>query len=340
MTDRVGVGVIGVGLMGRRHAENAARRIEGARLVGVYDAAHEVARRVAADVGGVAAASADELLGREDVRVVVIASPSRYHADHAVAALGAGKDVLLEKPMALTLADCDRVIAAAERGRARLQIGFMRRYDPAYAEAHRLIRSGALGQPVLYTASSRDREPARVPPADDVAEVLLESAIHDFDGARWLLGDEPARTTVVAGAVRYGGSSSETPGATLTTLEFARGALAIVETYRGAGYAYDIRTEIVCADGTVTIGDRPGDPSGRIEERLVIRTPQAETTVSVPGWLARFADAYLAELADVVAGARDRRPVGVTGADGKAAVAIALAGVSSFARRHPEPVPT
>jgi predicted dehydrogenase len=323
----VGVGVIGVGLMGRRHAENAARRVEGARLVAVFDAAHDVARRVAADLGARAAGSVEELLADRDVTVVVVASPSRYHAGHAVDALGAGKDVLLEKPMALTLADCDRVIEAARHSGSRLQIGFMRRYDPPYAEAHRLIRSGALGEPVLYVGSSRDREAVTWPAADDVAEILLESAIHDLDGARWLLGDEAARASVVASAARYGGSSGDTPGAALTTLEFARGALAIVETYRGAGYAYDIRTEVVCAEGTVMIGDRPTG-------RLLVRTPQGETAVRIPGWLERFGDAYLAELADFVDGARAGRPPAITAADGRAAVAIALAGVASFASRE------
>lgn len=324
MTDRLGVGVIGVGSMGRRHAENAARRVHGARLVAVFDAAQELARRVASDLDAVAAASIDELLARDGVAAVVIASPSRYHAAHAIAALEAGRDVLLEKPMALTLADCDSAIAAADRSGARLQVGFMRRYDPAYAEAYRLIRSGALGAPLLYAGSSRDRDAGRLPPADDVAEVLLESAIHDFDGARWLLGGEVIRASTAA-AARHGGEGPAA-GATLTTLELVRGALGTIETYRGARYGYDIRSEVVCEQGTVMIGDRP---SGR----LVVRTPQGVAETGDPGWLERFGDAYAAELADFVAGARDRRPPAITGADGKAAVAIALAGVSSFASR-------
>lgn len=330
MTDRVGVGVIGVGLMGRRHAENAARRVDGARLAAVHDAAGGVARRVAADLGTVACGSIEDLLARDDVRVVVVASPSRYHAEHAIAALEAGKDVLLEKPMALTLADCDRVIDAAERARGRLQIGFMRRYDPPYAEAHRLIRSGALGPPLLYTASSRDREPGPTPPADDIADILLDSAIHDFDGARWLLADEAVRASTAACAARHGGARSAA-GAAVTTLEFARGALATVETFRGARYAYDIRTEVVCAEGTVMLGDRPAG-------RLVVRTAEGEVRTGGPGWLERFGDAYLAELADFVAGAPERRPPAIGGADGRAAVAIALAAASAFASRRAETV--
>src|SRR5438309_10316605 len=154
----IGVGVVGVGLMGRRHAENAAHSIPGARLAAVFDADRTVAAGLANELGAASCATLDELLARQDVRAVVIASPSRFHADQAVAALSSGKDVLLEKPMAHSLAECDRIIAAAERGAARLQIGFMRRYDPAYAEAKRLVASGQLGEPLLFRAGHRDRE--------------------------------------------------------------------------------------------------------------------------------------------------------------------------------------
>lgn len=322
---RIGVGVIGLGHMGGRHAENAARRIPHARLVAVFDAAADLARRVAAELDAEASGSVGELVARDDIGVVVVASPSRYHAEHALTALEAGKDVLLEKPMAQTLEDCDRVARAAERAGARLQVGFMRRYDAAYAEAHRLIRSGALGEPLLFSGSSRDRDPARAAPADDVADVLLESAIHDFDLARWLLGDEVARVSTVASA-RRGGSVS---GAALTTIELARGALAHVETYRGARYAYDIRTEVVGERGTVMVGDRPARASD--DRRLVVLTPKGEAPAAGPGWLERFGEAYLAELDDFVSGARERRPTAITAADGRAAVAVALAGAAAFA---------
>src|SRR6267143_4404292 len=118
--ERIGVGVAGVGVMGRRHAENAARSIPGARLAAVFDADRAVARSVAQDLEAAGSETLDELLEREDVRVVVIASPARFHAEQALAALSRGKDVLLEKPMAHSLADCDRMIAMAERKSARL----------------------------------------------------------------------------------------------------------------------------------------------------------------------------------------------------------------------------
>src|SRR2546430_13059601 len=150
--------------MGRRHAENAAWHIPGARLVAVFDADRTVASRVGQELGAPACASLDELLENDEVRVVVVASPSRFHADQAVAALTRGKDVLLEKPMAHSLADCDRVIHAAERGSARLQIGFMRPSDPALPAAKRPLASGASGVPPLFLATHRHPEASTLPP--------------------------------------------------------------------------------------------------------------------------------------------------------------------------------
>jgi scyllo-inositol 2-dehydrogenase (NAD+) len=320
--ERVGVAVVGAGLMGRRHAENAASRIPGARLVALFDADQRVASRVAADLDARACASLDDLLERDEVRVVVIASPARFHAEQAIAALARGKDVLLEKPMAHSLEDCDRVIAA-ERGRSRLQVGFMRRYDPAYAEAKRLIVSGALGEPLFFRAVHRDREATYLPAANGVTDMMFESTIHDFDLSRFLLADEIASVTTTAAVLCHGRDDhGHAPNAAVNALRFARGALADIETYWGAQYAYDVRTEIVCAGGTALVGHQQ-------RTRLDVYTPDGARHDLFPGFLERFADAYLAELADLVDGVSERRPPAVTGNDGRAAVAAALAGIDS-----------
>jgi scyllo-inositol 2-dehydrogenase (NAD+) len=322
---RIGVAVIGVGLMGRRHAENAASRIPGAALVAVCDHASDVARRVAGELGAEASSSIDALLGRRDVHAVVVASPSRFHAEHAIAALDAGKDVLVEKPMAHTLADCDRMLAAAEAARARLQVGFMRRYDPAYAEAERLVASGVLGEPRLLRAVHRDRDASDRPSAAGVRDMMFESTIHDFDLSRFLLADDIASVTTSAAALCHGGGEhGHAPTAALNAVRFVRGGLADIETYWGARYAYDVRTEVICAEGTAMVGQQQ-------RTRLDVYTADGARHDLFPGFLERFADAYLLELTDFVAGARERRPPAVSGADGRAAVAAALAGIESFA---------
>jgi len=311
----IGVGVIGVGLMGSRHAENVAR-VGGAKLLAVHDANASLSERVARALGARSCASVDELLSHDGVDALVIASPARAHEAHAAAALAAGKDVLLEKPIAPTLEAADRILAAAEASGARLQIGFMRRYDPAYAEAASVVRSGKLGAVRFFKGVDRDRDAPRGAPGSlPRSDIFAESAIHDFDVARWILDAEVAgvRATALTLAPDAPG-----PDLALVDLRFASGAAASIETYRGARYAYDIRAEIVCSDGTVCVG-------GFAQRSVAVLLPDGARHGLFPGFLERFADAYLFELRDFLAGVRYRLPPRVSGEDGRRALAIALA---------------
>ena len=150
------IGVIGVGRIGRMHAELLARRVPGAAVAAVYDAHGEAARDVAERLGVPAADSADELLHAADVDAVAICSSTDTHADLLVAAAGAGKAVFCEKPMALTLADADRAIAATRAAGVVLQVGFNRRFAPDWAAARTLLEEGRLGTPRLLRSVTRD----------------------------------------------------------------------------------------------------------------------------------------------------------------------------------------
>lgn len=302
--------------MGRRHAEDLLR-VAGARLVAVADANAALAARVASDLR-TAAVTVDELLARDDVRAVVIASPRAAHETHAVAAARSGKDVLVEKPIAPTLEAADRIIAAAREAGVRLQVGFQRRYDPSTMEAYRLLRSGAVGKPLLFRAIARDRDAPVGPPGTlDPVDILIESAIHDLDLARWLMADE---VLTVRATLATLGPTDRTPGPDLALVELrlAGGAMAHIETFRGARYAYDIREEVVCEAGTLVVG-------GHAQGPLTVLRPGDARADLFPGFLERFADAYFAEMSDFVRGALERRRPGVTGDDGRRALAIGLA---------------
>ena len=315
---RLRLGVIGVGAMGARHAENIARGVPEATLVAVFDAQPAAAQRVAGALGCQHTTSLDDLLHRDDIDAVVIVSPPRFHAEHAVAALEAGKHVLLEKPMALSLVDADRIIAAAAGAQRRLQVGFMRRYDPAYAAAKRRIVSGDIGVPRLFKGIDRDQD-APVGPfgSADRASILTDSAIHDFDVARWLMADEVAtvRATI---AVIGDQTTVPCPNLALVDLLFARGAVGNVETLHGAKYGYDIRAEVVGTEGTLLIG-------GHQRTALSFLGTDGSSHDLVGHWLDRFADAYRLEMADFVTATLEGRPPAVTGDDGRRALAIALA---------------
>jgi predicted dehydrogenase len=304
--------------MGRRHAENLARLVSSARVVAVTDADRSTSERVAEELGAESASSVEALLGRADLRAVVVASPKRFHEEHAVSAARAGKDVFLEKPMATSLEGAERVIAAARKAGVRLQIGFQRRYDPAYVEARRLVLGGELGRPLLYRGINRDRDAPVGPPGSmDTNDILTESAIHDLDGARWMMNDEVIGVRASLATV---GDRATTPGPDLTMVElyFARGGIAHIEAMRGARYAYDIRSEVVCESGAVMVG-------GFAQTMLTVLRGGERHDGLYPGFLERYEDAYAAELRDFVAGVLDRRPPAVSGEDGRRALAIALA---------------
>jgi predicted dehydrogenase len=314
----LGLAVIGTGAMGTRHAENIARSLPDARLIAVQDANTESGERAAAALGCVSSPRLEDLLGRDDIDAVVIVSPPRFHAEHAIAAARAGKHVLLEKPMALSLAEADAILAATDAAGVRLQIGFMRRYDPAYAAAAARIRNGDIGEPRLFKGIDRDPDaPAGPPGSLPRAAILTDSAIHDFDAARWLMADEvtAVRATVaVVGDAR----SIPCPNVALVDLRFARGAVGNVETIHGARYGYDIRAEIVGSEGTLFVG-------GHRKTGLEMLTAAGAHHDLIGHWLDRFADAYVLELRDFVRATIEGRPPAVTGEDGRRALAIALA---------------
>lgn len=326
MAERLGVGVIGVGTIGRQHAWNLARLIPSAALVAVADANPDTARQVAADLG-VANwfASADELASHPDVEAIVIASSHVAHLEGILAAARHRMDVFCEKPMTISLEQADQAIAAVTEAGVRLQVGFMRRYDPAYASAKRQIEEGQIGTPVLLKATHRNMTTSPSL-AGGGAGAFVDSAVHDYDNARWFLDDEVVEVHAVAANVFGPGYRPDDIG--LTTLRFARGGLAAVETYSAGGYAYDVRTEIAGTRGTLFVGQLRHTP-------VTLATAAGVSHDAVTHWLARFGEAYQIELTDWVRRTLAGDPSPVTGADGRAALAIALAATESAQTGQP-----
>lgn len=325
-TSQIGVAVIGVGCIGRRHAENLQRAVPGARLVAVADANVDLARDVAAALGAdFCFAEAGAALERKEVQAVVIASPSRLHASTIQAAAAAGKHVFCEKPVATTLDEADAALAAVERSGVCLQVGHMRRYDPAYADARRRIEDGEIGRPVIFKSISRDRELPPMSYFEAGGMLFLESSIHDFDLARWLMKDEITEVQAFAGALvtpelaKYGDVDCG-----VVNLRFASGPIGNVESYRQAGYGYDVRTEIVGSKGTLAVGF-PQNVQG-------IRLAPEN---AADGYLSRFAQAYVREIRDFIETVREGRPPQVTGRDARSALAVSLAAESSFREGRP-----
>ena len=328
---KLGVGVVGVGAMGRRHAENLRRAIPEACLVAVADADRARVRQVADELEVEHAYdSIEALVERKDIQAVLIASPAKFHASAIQVAAAAGMNILCEKPLALTLEEANAALAAVERAGVRLQVGHMRRYDPAYAAAKKRIEAGEIGEPVIFKAIGRDRE---APPLSYFQSGLnpmlfLDSSIHEFDLARWLMEDEVTEVHAFAAVRNPELAQFGDIDAGVVNLRFVRGGIGNVESFREACYGYDIRTEIVGSKGTLLVGYL------RQTAQLVLTDTGAGHDV-VGHWLVRFAEAYLNELRDFVETVRAGRQPRVSGEDGRRALAIALAAERSYRESRP-----
>jgi len=323
---KLGIGVVGVGEMGKRHAENLRRLVPQAKLIAVADANGERARQVAEELEIESSySSLDAMLERIDIKAVVIATPDKFHADAVRAVAAAGKDILCEKPLALNSQDARSALQAVKAAGVHLQVGFMRRYDPAYAAAKKQIEAGEIGEPVIFRSIGRDKV---APPIGYYKSMLngmlfFASSIHDFDLARWLMGDEVAEvqayTTV---AIRPEVEQYKDIVAGVVNLKYKRGAIGNVESYAQCVYGYDVRTEVIGSKGSILIGTLRQAPA------TFFKSNGGSYEVA-DHFLTRFADAYLAEMRDFVNSVSHDQKPRVTGEDGLRAVEIAVAAQKS-----------
>jgi scyllo-inositol 2-dehydrogenase (NAD+) len=329
---KLGVGVLGVGEMGKRHAENLRRLVPEARLVAIADASAERARAVAEELEIENwYSSLDAMLERKDLDAVLIATPDKFHAQAVETAVRAGKDVLCEKPLALNLADARAAIDAAAKSGRRLQVGFMRRYDPAYAAAMKRIEAGEIGVPVIFKSLGRDKEwgPIAAYESRINGMIFYTNTIHDFDLARWMMQDEVSAVhAYTTAAIRPELAKFGDVVASVVNLTYRRGAIGNVESYAQAVYGYDVRTEIIGSKGSIFIGSLQQAPAVFLSSRGGERS-------LADHFLTRFADAYLAEVRDFVHNMLHDLAPRVTGDDGLKALAIAVAAEKSHLQAKP-----
>ena len=325
MRARIGIGVVGAGRMGSIHARLIAHQVPEARLAGIADVNLDAARRVAGQTGDPPVfASVDELLEARGVDAILVATSSSTHLAAIEAAAGAGKDILCEKPIALTLADTDRAIAVTERAGVRLQVGFMRRWDPDYRRAKARLASGELGVPMLFKSLQFDAEPPPPSFADPTVSggIMVDMGIHEFDLARWLMDDEVAEVHAFGSSLAHPelGAVGDVDSA-VVDIRFRGGSTGSVELARNTTYGEDVRTEVLATAGSLWITDLPtgrGAWSGGAVHAAVARDAADPA-------LPRFEAGYAAQTRAFVQALADDRPVAVTGHDGRAALAVALA---------------
>lgn len=308
-------GLIGAGWIGSFHAETLAGRLPNARLAAVADPVPGAAERLSAPRSY---RDPLELIADPAVEAVAISSPAASHADLVVAAAQAGKHVFCEKPMALTLDDAERAIAAAREAGVVLQVGFNRRFATDFADVRGRIVDGAIGTPQLLRSLTRDpgistEVAAKVKPWT----IFNETLIHDFDTLCWL--NPGARVTEVyaqADALIHPQFADQGfLDTSVVQIRFDNGAFAVAEASFQAVYGYDVRAEVFGSDGILQAG----------------REPQRAGTANIE----LFHDAYVAQFAHFVDSVQAGAEPSVTGVDARIALEIALAAKQSVETRSP-----
>ena len=322
----VRVGVVGLGRLGKRHAENLAYRVPGAALVAACSPLEEE-RAWARDALPAPRLYEDyaALLADRDVDAVWLVTPSALHAQQIVDALRAGKHVFCEKPLSLDLVECERVLAEAQRHpHLQATIGFMRRFDPSYRDAFEKIAAGLIGRPFLVrsqTCDKNDPDGFFVRFAPTSGGIFLDCTVHDIDVARWLLGKPRAKRVFASGTVALHEGLREFGDVDngVAICEFEDGRLAMFYASRTMAHGNDSGSEVIGTAGALAIGHNPRLNRVEIADAGGIRN---ECT---PTFFDRFEDAFLHEARAFVAAVQGGAQTGATLADALEATRIGSA---------------
>lgn len=296
MMDRVKICVIGVGRAGTLHTQNYLNHIPKAELVAVVDTVAAQLQKVIRELKGKVKGftSLTEAIEKVDFDAIAIATSTFTHANFIEEAASLKKHIFCEKPLAVTQEECRRIIKAVGTSKVKFQIGFMRRYDPAFKEAKRKIEEGLLGEIILIKSTGRG---PGLPPewAWDIQKsngMLAEVNSHDFDSIRWLVGSKFKRVYAEAGNFKTPEVKQRFPDFydnAVVTARFENGVMGVVDSSCPAGYGYDARVEILGSKGIMQIGE--------LKNKGVILCTQEEgiRSSAYRSWPERFAEAYLAE---------------------------------------------
>src|SRR5262245_48558412 len=253
----INVGIIGAGRIGRVHAETLAYRLPQAKPIAITELHAAAAQHVALRLGiPKVAANATEILADPAIDAVLICSSTDTHADLVVQAAQAGKHIFCEKPLDHTLARIDWALNAVKAAGVKLQVGFNRRFDPNFVRVREAVASGEIGTPHIMHLVSRDPGPPPISYIKVSGGIFLDMMIHDFDMARFLIGEEVDEIYTSAG-VRVDeeiGRAGDVDTA-VVMLRYRNGVIGTIDNCRRAAYGYDQRAEVFGSGGSVATGN-------------------------------------------------------------------------------------
>lgn len=323
------IAVLGAGRIGHIHATNAAANPR-CRLVAVADTVAAAAEKLARTLNAEPATDPRAVIARADVDAVVIGTPTATHVDLLLEAARHGKAVLCEKPVDLDICKVDAAIAEANRLKARAMVAFNRRFDPSMAAVRRAIDAGEIGEVRQVVITSRDPAP---PPLSYIASsggIFRDMTIHDFDMARWLLGEEPSEVFATADVLVDPAIGKAGDFDTLMiVMRTQSGRQCHINNCREAIYGYDQRIEVFGARGMLL--------NDNLRPSTLRRYSKTQTEVQEPllnFFLERYADAYRLELDAFLAAVDQGTAMPLSLEDGRHALRLADAAVESAASRR------
>lgn len=331
MESKINVGVIGLGRLGSLYTEYLCYQIPGASVLAVADASPGLALEVASKYG-ITHAFTDyrEMLEIKGLDAVVIVSPTSTHHDIVMDASAKGLMIFCEKPLSLSMEETVFMKQAIQKSGVFFHMGFMRRFDRGYAVAKQRIMEGEIGDPIVFKASSRDpyRPSLEYANPEMSGGLLLDMGIHDFDLARWFMGDV-SEVYTIGGVLAY--PEMETINDidnAMVSLTFEQGTIGTADMSRSGIYGYDIRTEILGTKGTIQIGYLRETP-------ITILKKEGVSHDTVPFFMERFEQSYVTQLKDFIDRAGKQKEPSVTIEDGERALLIGHAATHSYEVKEP-----
>ncbi len=288
----IGIGIIGVGVMGRGHALYLSDYVKGGKVVAIYDANLVTAQKVAKEVFKRTKVlpkvyeDLSMLLDDRQVKAVIIASPDDLHADHLKQAVLAGKDVLCEKPLASKEKDAKKVAKLVRNSKSIVGIGFMRRFDRPYQDLKKEIESGKYGKVLQIRCTSRNVSS----PNATTAMLLTNVAVHEIDVIRWLLNEE-----IVSVGVNFAKTTSKANSNLSDPISVnchtESGVLATIDICANSTYGYEVSMEVITENGSLVV-----ENLGQLNIAYNFKLPSRKGGTLHKDWMGRFKPAYIAEL--------------------------------------------
>ncbi|MBE3580068.1 MAG: Gfo/Idh/MocA family oxidoreductase [Thermoanaerobacteraceae bacterium] len=325
----IGIGIVGTGRMGQLHATNFHGKVAGSQVMAVADEIWDRAQELGQKLN-VKKVYKDYRNLLEDPRVdaIVICTPVLTHKQIILDALAAGKHILCEKPLTLTVEDAEDLYRAIEGSNVVFQLAFMRRFDEAFMVARDKIQEGVIGRPVFVRSTGRDPGLPPIPgwgaDPDACGDIAFELCSHDYDSMQWLIDSDIinvyARAAILSSievAKKYGGKMINDTLVVLT--EFANGALGSIDGLLNIKYGYDARVEVVGDEGSLFIGALEN------VDIMLARGDRHFAMPSAPSFIDRFAQAYVKEAEHFVNCVLNSRKPRVGILDGVKAVKVASA---------------